>query len=181
MKTLEYLFSDKRLVFLFILLMMTISASIFYLNPSLDINNSPVSWPQLQMQFAYTAENGRAVLEGWGENSRARYLSVIWIDMVFAISYGVFGFFFFKKLGAHQFWCILPLIEMTSNLIETNMEVYWVYASTPENPMNALFFAHCILATIKWTIVPFYAFHMFYMLIRAFRFPELVIPSLSRT
>lgn len=159
MKLLE-LASKNRLISLwFVFLSITFLASILYLNPTLDPNKSVLSYPQLELQFAYTPDNGVKVLERWGENSAAVYLSVIWIDVLFALSYGPFFFMLLRRLSGLLFAALIPLIEMLTNLVETSMEIYWVANHGADNPMLGLFLTHSIIATIKWILVPIYLVH----------------------
>ena len=142
----------------FVFLSVTFLASIFVLNPILS-GKGPVSWPQLQLQFAYLPEFGIRVLRSWGEGSEERYLSWIWIDILFALSYGPFFYMLLKNLGAPRLWYVIPLIEMTTNLIETSLEIYWVRNYSSSNLLTAIFLTHSIIATIKWALVPIYLAH----------------------
>jgi hypothetical protein len=119
----------------------------------------PASWPQLQLQFAYVPEIGIEVLKSWGEGSRDRYSSWIWIDILFALSYGPFFYMLLKNLGASRPLYLIPLVEMITNLIETLMEIYWVQNHSESNLMTGIFLAHSVIATIKWSLVPIYLAH----------------------
>lgn len=152
--------SKAVLIIWSVLLAVTFLASIFILNPTLNPEHRVFSWPQLQMQFAYTAENGMKVLESWGPGSRERYLSVIWIDLIFALSYGPAFALYIRRLGGSAISSLLPLMEMMTNLVETSLEMYWVANHTAADPMNALFLTHSVIATIKWASVPVYSIHM---------------------
>jgi hypothetical protein len=152
--------SKAVLIIWSVLLMVTLLASIFILNPTLNPENRVFSWPQLQLQFAYTADNGIKVLESWGPGSIDRYFSVIWIDLIFALSYGPAFGLYIRRLGGSVASSLLPLVEMSTNLVETSLEMYWVANHTPDNPMGALFLTHSIIATIKWALVPIYSVHM---------------------
>lgn len=142
----------------FVFLTITFLASIFILNPILS-GVGPVSWPQLQLQFSYFPETGVDVLESWGAGSKERYLNWIWIDILFAFSYGPFFYMLLKNFGASRIYYIIPLIEMTTNLIETSMEIYWVQHHTTLDLMTGIFLTHSIIATIKWLLVPIYLVH----------------------
>ncbi len=142
----------------FVFLSVTFLASIFFLNPMLS-GKGPVSWPQLQLQFSYFPEIGVEVLESWGEGSRDRYLSWIWIDILFALSYGPFFYMLLKNCGAPRLFYMIPLIEMMTNLVETSMEFYWVQNHSWSNLMTGIFLTHSIIATIKWSLVPIYLVH----------------------
>jgi hypothetical protein len=143
-----------------ILLTITFLASIFILNPTLNPEHRVFSWPQLQLQFAYTPENGMKVLESWGPGSIDRYFSVIWIDLIFALSYGPAFSLYIRRLGGSTAASMLPLVEMVTNLIETSLEMYWVGHHSPDNLLYAPFLTHSIIATIKWALVPVYSVHM---------------------
>jgi hypothetical protein len=146
--------------FFFGALSATFLMSIFVLNPTLDPQARVFSWPQLQLQFAYTPARGDAVLASWGEGAADRYLSVIWIDVLFALSYGPFFCLLIRALGGGTRWALVPLAEMATNLVETSLEIYWVLAHTPENPLFVVFLIHSVVATIKWFIlVPIYFVH----------------------
>lgn len=142
----------------FVFLAITFLASIFFLNPMLS-GDGPVSWPQLQLQFSYFPENGMSVLESWGEGSKERYLSWIWIDILFAFSYGPFFYMLLKNCGVSRIFYLIPLIEMVTNLIETSMEIYWVQNHSSSHLMTEVFLIHSIIATIKWSLVPIYLVH----------------------
>lgn len=139
----------------FLFLSATFNASIYVLNPSLDASGSQWSAPQLELQFAYTAENGVAVLDSWRDGG-ANYLRLIWIDLLFALSYGPFFFLWIRKLGGSHTIANIALGEMFSNWTETSMEIYWVVNHTPESPLGILFLAHSLIATVKWCLVPVY-------------------------
>ncbi|MBN1205644.1 MAG: hypothetical protein JXB05_12060 [Myxococcaceae bacterium] len=153
---------DSRAVFITwsVLLTITFLASIFIVNPTLNPERSVFSWPQLQLQFAYTPENGMKVLESWGPGSMDRYFSVIWIDLVFAISYGPAFGLYIRKMGGSVAASLLPLVEMATNLVETSLEIYWVANHSLNNLLYAPFLTHSIIATIKWALVPIYSVHM---------------------
>ncbi len=138
----------------------TLLASILILNPTLNPQCRIFSWPQLQLQFAYTPENGMKVLESWGAGAIERYFSVIWIDLIFALSYGPAFALYIRRLGGTAAACLVPLVEMTTNLIETSLEMYWVGHHTPDHPLFAPFLIHSIIATIKWALVPVYSVHL---------------------
>jgi hypothetical protein len=159
---------NRLLWFFFASLGATFLASIFVLNPTLDPQASAFSWPQLQLQFAFTPERGDAVLKYWGEGAEGRYFSVIWIDVLFALSYGPFFYLLIRRLGGGAPWALVPLLEMGTNLVETSLEIYWVAAHSAQNPLFAAFFIHSIVATIKWLIlVPLYLLHTAILLRRA--------------
>ncbi|WP_394826128.1 hypothetical protein [Pendulispora albinea] len=141
--------------------LVTFLASILIVNPTLNPQRAILSWPQLQLQFAYTPENGIKVLESWGAGSIDRYFSVIWIDLVFAVSYGPAFFFYIRRLGGSTASCMVPLVEAVTNLIETSLEIYWVgHHHAPDNMLAAPFLIHSIIATIKWSLVPVYSIHL---------------------
>lgn len=142
----------------FVFLAATFLASIFVLNPILS-GAGPVSWPQLELQFAYWPEKGISVLEHWGAGSKDRYLGWIWIDILFALSYGPFFYMLLKNCGASRIFYLIPIVEMITNLIETSMEIYWVQNHTSTELMTGLFLTHSIIATIKWSLVPIYLVH----------------------
>jgi hypothetical protein len=159
---------NRLLWFFFAALAATFLASIFVLNPTLDPESRVFSWPQLQLQFAYTPQRGDAVLARWGDGAAERYLRVIWIDILFALSYGPFFFLLIRRLGGGAAWALVPLLEMGTNLVETSLEIYWVVAHSPANPLFAAFLVHSIVATIKWCVlVPVYLLHSAILLRRA--------------
>lgn len=139
----------------FLFLSLTFNASIYVLNPSLDVSGSQWSTPQLDLQFAYTAERGAAVVSSW-HNGGANYLRLIWIDLLFALAYGPFFFLWIRKLGGSHTIANIALGEMFTNWTETSMEIYWVANHTPETPLGTLFLVHSLIATIKWSLVPVY-------------------------
>lgn len=166
-KLLDWIARNRLATLWFVFLVITILASILVLNPTLDPNKSMFSWPQLELQFSYIPDNGDAVLERWGEGSRERYLSYIWIDILFALSYGPFFAMLIRSLGGHRLWVLLPLIEMCTNLTETSLEIWWVSAHTEANPMFGVFLTHSLIATVKWAMVPFYLWHSVALVYRA--------------
>lgn len=143
-----------------VLLAITFFASIFILNPTLNPQGRVFSWPQLQLQFAYTPQNGMKVLESWGSGSIDRYFSVIWIDLVFALSYGPAFALYIRRMGGSVASSCVPLIEAATNLTETTLEMYWVGHHSATHLLWAPFLTHSIIATIKWAMVPFYTGHM---------------------
>ncbi len=153
----------------FVFLAATTLASILVVNPTMNPHSGNVfNFAQLQLQFSYTPENGMKVLESWGPGATDRYLSVIWIDVLFALSYGPFFYMLIKKLGGGFWWSIVPLLEMGTNLVETSLEIYWVINHTVTNQMYALFLTHSIVASIKWLVlVPIYLVHSVILLSRA--------------
>jgi hypothetical protein len=155
----------------FVFLAVTFLASITIVNPTMNPNLPGFfNYAQLQLQFAYTPENGVKVLESWGPGAVDRYLSVIWIDVLFALSYGPFFYMLIKRLDGGAFWAIVPLLEMATNLIETSLEIYWVINHTPDNMMFGLFLTHSIVASIKWLVlVPIYLVHSAILLKKAMR------------
>jgi len=152
--------NNKLATLWFIFLAITFFASIFYVNPTLDPNATGIAIPQWELQFAFTPENGMNVLEGWGFGAKDRYLHVIWIDILFALSYGPFFYMLIRKLDGRLSWSLVPIAEMGTNLIETSLEIYWVKHHTSSEPMFAIFLTHSIVASIKWLIlVPIYLVH----------------------
>jgi hypothetical protein len=160
---------DEILTLWFVFLVLSTAAGMFVLNPILDPDRSIFSMPQLNLQFSYTPENGDVVLDTWGAGAEQRYLSWIWIDLAWALSYGPFFSMLIWKLSRHRVWALVPLVEMSLNLTETSLEIWWVGAHTPAQPMFAVFLLHSILATIKWAIVPFYLVHSGLLIYRAIR------------
>jgi len=167
----EIVTKNKLATLWFIFLVITFSASILVANPTMNPNmTGPFNYAQLQLQFSYVPENGMKVLESWGPGAAERYLSVIWIDVLFALSYGPFFYMLIKKLKGGLFWSIVPLLEMLTNLTETSLEIYWVINHTVDNQMFGLFLTHSIVASIKWLIlVPIYLVHTTILLTRTFR------------
>lgn len=155
--------SQAVLVVWSVLLAITFLASILIVNPTLDPNRSVFSWPQLQLQFAYTPLNGIKVLQSWGPGSIDRYFSVIWIDLIFALSYGPAFSIYIRRMGGGVAWSLVPFVEMITNLVETSLEIYWVGHHSPDNLLFTPFFVHSIVATIKWALVPVYTAHGVYL------------------
>jgi hypothetical protein len=160
MKSRSFLDSRALVITWSVFLAVTFFASIFILNPTLNPHRRILSWPQLQLQFAYTPQNGMDVLQSWGPGSIDRYFSVIWIDLLFALSYGPAFFLYIRRLGGSMASSLLPLVEMTTNLIETSLEIYWVGHHTSTHLLFGTFLTHSIIATIKWALVPVYSIHM---------------------
>jgi|SRR3954468_1076511 hypothetical protein len=150
-------------------LLLTFLASIFILNPTLNPQRSVFSWPQLQLQFAYTPQNGIRVLQSWGPGAIDRYFSVIWIDLLFALSYGPSFFFYIRRMGGSTAASLVPLVEMSTNLTETSLEMYWVGHHAPGHLLFAVFLTHSIIATIKWILVPIYFIHTGMLFYRSLR------------
>jgi hypothetical protein len=166
-KLLELAAARRLLTLWFGFLAVTTLAGVFVLNPLLDPDRSIFSMPQLNLQFSYTPENGQQVLDSWGAGAADRYLDWIWIDLAWALSYGPFFAMLIWTLGGHRIWVALPLVEMCLNLTETSLEMWWVGAHTPADPMFGVFLAHSILATVKWAMVPLYLCHSGVLIHRA--------------
>jgi hypothetical protein len=173
MRLLQLVRNHKLASLWFVFLAITFLASIFVVNPTLRPESSlgVFRYPQLELQFAYTPERGMAVLESWGAGSTDRYLSVIWIDILFALSYGPFFFMLLRRLGAGLVAMVVPLVEMVTNLIETSLEIYWVTHHTVLEPLFATFLTHSVIATLKWALVPVYLVHSLVLIYRALRRP----------
>lgn len=170
MKKLLSLAADNKIITLwFGFLVLTTAAGMFVLNPILDPDRSIFSMPQLNLQFSYTPENGDAVLSEWGADAATRYLDWIWIDLAWALSYGPFFAMLIWRLSGNLLWSVVPLVEMCLNLTETSLEMWWVGAHTPTDPMFGVFLLHSVLATIKWAIVPWYLGHTGLLIHRAVR------------
>jgi hypothetical protein len=148
--------SNALLWFWSVLLAITTLASIFVLNPRLDPHGRVLSWPQLQLQLAFTPKNGVAVLESWGPDAVERYSRVIWIDLLFALSYGPALSLYAWRMGRSSIWAVVPLVAMAANLLETSAEMYWVAHHSVTHPLFALFFSHSLLATVEWLFAPIY-------------------------
>ena len=168
-KLLDLAAHNKVLTLWFGFLVLSTAAGAFVLNPILDPDRSILSMPQLNLQFSYTPENGDAVLNSWGAGASARYLDWIWIDLAWALSYGPFFAMLIWKLSGNRLWTLLPLAEMCLNLTETSLEMWWVGAHTPAEPMSGVFLLHSVLATIKWAMVPCYLGHTGVLIVRAVR------------
>ncbi len=171
MKLLDLIRRHKLASLWFVFLAITFLASIFIVNRTLSPESTlgVLRYPQLQLQFAYTPENGMRVLESWGPGSEGRYLSVIWIDILFALSYGPFFFMLLRNLGAGVVAMVVPLVEMVTNLVETSLEIFWVVHHSALEPLFAVFLTHSIIATVKWILVPVYLVHSGFLIYRALR------------
>jgi hypothetical protein len=166
-RLLDWVTAHRIAALWFVFLAITFTVSIVVLNPTLDPSKSIFGWPQLELQFSYTPDNGDQVLQSWGGDARARYLGYIWIDILFALSYGPFFTMLLRSLGARGFWSFIPLIEMCTNLTETSLEMWWVNSHTEANPMFAVFLTHSLIATVKWALVPIYLWHSGALIYRA--------------
>ncbi|MEQ8965191.1 MAG: hypothetical protein RID91_05140 [Azospirillaceae bacterium] len=119
-----------------------------------------VNAAQLRLQFAFFVDRGLAVVESWGPGGPERYLSVIWIDLLWPFTYGPAFFLLIRKLDGLSPWAFMPMLEAGSNLIETSLEIYWMANIERAADMPVLFFAHGVVAAIKWLVlVPTYFAH----------------------
>jgi hypothetical protein len=169
--TLKELISRNRLTsLLFVCTALAALAHILVVNRTMNPSSTViVSHSELELQFAFTPENGMRVLQSWGPGATGRYLSVIWIDVLFALFYGPFFYLLIRALGGGLFWATLPVLDMLANFVETSLEIYWVTSHTPDNPLFAPFFIHSIVASFKWFLVPVYWVYIFILLRRAYR------------
>jgi hypothetical protein len=128
-----------------------------YINP----NNIYILNPaQMQLQLAFSAERGFDIVQSWGPGARERYLQVIAIDVIWPFCYGPFFAMLIYRLGGGTFWSMVPIMEASTNLVETSLEIYWMLYATPENPHAVLFFTHSVVASIKWFVcIPTYFIH----------------------
>jgi hypothetical protein len=162
------MFGKNKIISLwFLFLVITFFMSILVVNPTMNPDNSAINYAQLQLQFAYSAENGINVLESWGGDAKSRYLSVIWIDVLFALSYGPFFFLLLRRFNVRGPASYIPLLEMLTNLTETSMEIFWMVNHSPSELYNGLYLTHSIIATIKWSLVPIYLIHSLYVINKA--------------
>jgi hypothetical protein len=128
-----------------------------YINPN---SLWPINPAQAQLQLAFSADAGFEIVRNWGEGARERYLQVIAIDIIWPFTYGPFFAMLIYRLGGGFFWSLVPLLEASTNLVETSLEIYWMVYATPEQPMAGLFLTHSIVASIKWFVcIPIYFVH----------------------
>lgn len=167
MSVLSFIRTNKMLSLWGVFLIVTTWTQLLLVNNYINPDSGRLfNMAQLQLQFAFTPENGVEVLRSWGVGGAERYLQVIWIDVAFALSYGPFFYMLIRKLNGGFFWSIISLLEMSTNFIETGIEIYWVINHAPNNMMAGAFLFHSVMASIKWFIlVPTYLIHSTFLVL----------------
>lgn len=137
---------------LFMAIMMVICMK--FVNPAIDGQNGA---SLLELQLAFDKELGLEIINRWGADGIAVYLRWGFTDYLYAVSYSLFlasllavQLFRTEKEGA-------PLLSLTPFLalaagacdwLENILEYFFI-----NNPLNfpaGLFFAHSLVALLKW-------------------------------
>jgi len=125
----------------------------FYVNPSIDSKNG---LEVLYLQLSFEKEIGTQIVKSWTQTGINRFLELIWLDYIYALSYSIFFSSLLFKLQTINYKksmiIYIPFIAGILDAIENTFEI--LFLNNMEKFSNTLFFIHSLVASLKWLVLP---------------------------
>ncbi len=130
----------------------------FYVNPSIDGGNG---LGVIKLQLSFDKEAGIEIIHSWGKDGVERFRQWIITDYIYAFAYSAFfasllSFLILKKgkatYRAYTISVYLAFVAGFLDWVENTIELTFI--NNPSDFSSTLFFAHSIIALLKWAAVP---------------------------
>lgn len=140
----------------------------FFVNPSIDGKDGA---GVLQLQLAFEKKAAIALVEGWGESGIENFRKWIFTDYIYAFSYAWFfasliSYLALKQRQDKRFATVtfigLALLSGILDCIENSIELFFL--RNPDAFSANLFFAHSLIASLKWAAVALVIFYILVLL-----------------